>query len=165
MYVLGINSVFHESAACLLDNGRMVATVEEERFTRIKHAKTPQLNNPDILPLHAMCYCFDLAGIDITQVDYIGYSSSPDARAEAGMGEDSYEMAEFEQNIRNVPDNLRTRPMRLRRFMRPPSRTPPCSASMESATETPPPGITAGERNWKKCGRPPRRIPSGSCGN
>jgi carbamoyltransferase len=37
--VLGINSVYHESAAALLVDGTLVAAVEEERFNRIKHGK------------------------------------------------------------------------------------------------------------------------------
>ena len=105
MYVLGINSVYHESAACLLENGRLVGMVEEERFSRIKHAKTPQADNPDILPLHAIRYCCDLAGIDISQVDYIGYSSSPDNRAKLAENQ-PFEMVEFEDNIRAVPNVL-----------------------------------------------------------
>jgi len=108
MYVLGINCIYHESAACLLDNGRMVAAVEEERFTRRKHAKTPQLDNPDILPLQSMRHCLEQAGIDLTQVAYIGYSSDPDARDAAEAWDDDPNMMQFSSNIRGVPENLRT---------------------------------------------------------
>ena len=41
MYTLGINAAFHDSAACLVHDGRAVAAAEEERFTRIEHAKRP----------------------------------------------------------------------------------------------------------------------------
>ena len=37
MKTLGINAAFHDSSACLVEDGRVVAAVEEERFTRIKH--------------------------------------------------------------------------------------------------------------------------------
>ncbi|MFQ5731438.1 MAG: carbamoyltransferase C-terminal domain-containing protein [Planctomycetaceae bacterium] len=106
MYVLGINSVFHESAACLLDNGQIVAAAEEERFSRIKHAKTPQVDNPNILPLSAMAYCLEAAGIDLRQVDAIGYSSNPDALAAAASDDDSPVTADFIADIRSVPRHL-----------------------------------------------------------
>ena len=41
MYTLGINAAFHDSSACLVEDGQVVAAVEEERFTRIKHGKRP----------------------------------------------------------------------------------------------------------------------------
>jgi len=77
MYVLGINSLYHESAACLLADGVLVAAAEEERFTRVKHAKKPHADNPDELPVQAIQYCLETAGIDIRQVDWVGYSSDP----------------------------------------------------------------------------------------
>jgi len=107
MYVLGINCVYHESAACLLENGRVVAAVEEERFNRIKHAKTPQLDNPDHLPLQAMNYCLEQAGIDLRHIDHIGYSSNPDAQENSGFFYDALQMQMFADNIRAVLHNLR----------------------------------------------------------
>ena len=52
--VLGINSVYHESAAALLVDGELVAAVEEERFNRIKHAKEAAWDNPHQLPERAI---------------------------------------------------------------------------------------------------------------
>ena len=46
MNVLGINSVYHESSAALLVDGKLVAAVEEERFNRIKHGKEADFDNP-----------------------------------------------------------------------------------------------------------------------
>ena len=46
MNILGINSVYHESAAALLVDGGLVAAVEEERFNRIKHGKEADFDNP-----------------------------------------------------------------------------------------------------------------------
>ena len=37
MYVLGINAAFHDSAACILKDGKLLAATEEERFTHFKH--------------------------------------------------------------------------------------------------------------------------------
>ena len=41
MYTLGINAVYHDSAACLVKDGQVIAAVEEERFTHVKHGKRP----------------------------------------------------------------------------------------------------------------------------
>lgn len=41
MYTLGINAVFHDSAACILKDGILLAAAEDERFTHIKHGKRP----------------------------------------------------------------------------------------------------------------------------
>ena len=41
MITLGINAAFHDSSAALVRDGELVAAAEEERFTRIKHAKRP----------------------------------------------------------------------------------------------------------------------------
>jgi predicted NodU family carbamoyl transferase len=41
MYTLGINAAYHDSAACLVQDGVVVAAAEDERFTHVKHAKRP----------------------------------------------------------------------------------------------------------------------------
>ena len=44
MYILGISAFYHDSAACLLKDGEIIAAVQEERFTRKKHdARFPSL--------------------------------------------------------------------------------------------------------------------------
>ena len=67
--VLGISAYYHDSAACLLVNGRIVATAQEERFTRKKHDER--------FPTHAVSYCLKEAGIRIEDVDYIGFYEKP----------------------------------------------------------------------------------------
>jgi carbamoyltransferase len=108
MYVLGINSVFHESAACLLDDGRIVAASEEERFSRIKHAKKPQPDNPHVLPYHAIHNCLEQAKIDIRQISHVGYSSNPGARRAFDAKLTPHWPNVFADNIERVPDLLRT---------------------------------------------------------
>ena len=49
MRVLGISCWYHDSAACLIEDGRIVAAAQEERFTRKKH--------DDAFPTHAVRYC------------------------------------------------------------------------------------------------------------
>ena len=47
MFILGINSVYHESAACIIKDGKIIAAIEEERPNRKKHAKEARIDNPD----------------------------------------------------------------------------------------------------------------------
>ena len=80
MYILGINSVYHESSACLLKDGQVVAAIEEERLNRIKHAKKALYSNPHYLPYNAIAFCLKQAGITFRDLDHIGYSFVPDER-------------------------------------------------------------------------------------
>src|ERR671932_2131761 len=77
MYVLGLNAVYHDSAACLVQDGRVVAAAEEERFTRVKHAKRPIPFATYELPFHAIEYCLREAGIRLVDVDHVAYSFDP----------------------------------------------------------------------------------------
>ncbi|MEJ7737494.1 MAG: carbamoyltransferase C-terminal domain-containing protein [Chitinophagaceae bacterium] len=77
MYVLGINAVFHDSAACLLKDGRLLAAAEEERFTHIKHGKRPIPFSTYELPFHAIDYCLKVAGIHLNDVAHVAYSFDP----------------------------------------------------------------------------------------
>lgn len=114
-YVLGINSAYHESAACLLHDGKIVAFAEEERFNRVKHAKTARVDNPDVLPFGAIDYCVKSAGISIKNVDYFGYSFDPDERLhnlrikeetlEGDWGSESGEEL-FRRKLLTIPDTL-----------------------------------------------------------
>lgn len=78
--VLGINSVYHESAAALLVNGELVAAVEEERFNRIKHGKEADFNNPHQLPERAIRYCLKQAGLTARDIDHVAFSFDPKRR-------------------------------------------------------------------------------------
>ena len=77
MYILGINAVFHDSAACILKDGELLAAAEEERFTHIKHGKRPIPFSTYELPFNAIDYCLQVAGIHINDVDKIAYSFKP----------------------------------------------------------------------------------------
>jgi carbamoyltransferase len=74
---LGINAVYHDSAACLVRDGRVVAAAEEERFTRIKHGKRPLPFTTWELPYHAIDFCLGAAGLDLAEVDHVAYSFQP----------------------------------------------------------------------------------------
>jgi carbamoyltransferase len=80
MNVLGINSVFHESSAALLVDGKVVAACEEERFNRVKHGKPARIDNPHELPEQAIRFCLDRAGLQPSDIDRVGYSFDPRLR-------------------------------------------------------------------------------------
>jgi carbamoyltransferase len=80
MNVLGINSVFHESSAALMVDGKVVAACEEERFNRVKHAKAALIDNPHELPEQAIRFCLDHAGLKTSDIDRVAYSFDPQLR-------------------------------------------------------------------------------------
>src|SRR4051794_16833080 len=77
MYTLGINAAYHDSSACLVREGRVVAAAEEERFTRIKHGKRPIPFSTYELPFNAIEYCLREAGIRLVDVDHVAYAYDP----------------------------------------------------------------------------------------
>src|SRR2546430_14881766 len=68
-YVLGISAYYHDSAACLLRDGAIVAAAQEERFTRKK-------GDADF-PLHATRYCLAAGGITPSDLAYVGFYDKP----------------------------------------------------------------------------------------
>lgn len=79
MITLGINAAFHDSAAALVVDGVVVAASEEERFTRIKHAKRPVPFSTWELPFYAIDDCLRQAGATLDEVDHVAYSFEPEA--------------------------------------------------------------------------------------
>src|SRR6478609_3501450 len=77
MYTLGINAAYHDQAACLVQDGRVIAAAEDERFTHIKHGKRPVPFSAWELPFHAIDYCLKEAGIRLADVDHVAYSYDP----------------------------------------------------------------------------------------
>jgi carbamoyltransferase len=69
MRILGLSAFYHDSAAALLDHGRIVAAAQEERFTRKKHDSG--------FPRHAVAYCLGEAGIALDEVDHIAFYDKP----------------------------------------------------------------------------------------
>ena len=69
MYILGISSFYHDSAACLIKNGEIIAAAQEERFTRIKHDKS--------FPLNAIKYCLQEGAISANDIKHIVFYEKP----------------------------------------------------------------------------------------
>lgn len=71
MNILGINAYHGDASACLVQNGQLVAVVEEERFTRIKHWAG--------FPAQSIRYCLQVAGISAADLDHVAVSFNPKA--------------------------------------------------------------------------------------
>lgn len=69
MYILGISAFYHDSAACLIRNGEIIAAAQEERFTRKKHDPS--------FPRKAIQYCLKEAGISANEIDNVVFYEKP----------------------------------------------------------------------------------------
>ena len=69
MYILGISAFYHDSAACLLKDGEIIAAAQEERFTRKKHDAG--------FPCHAIQYCLKEADISASEIDNVVFYEKP----------------------------------------------------------------------------------------
>ncbi len=69
MNILGISAYYHDAAACLVINGKIIAAAQEERFTRVKHDPS--------FPNHAISYCLKEAGISANDLDHIVFYDKP----------------------------------------------------------------------------------------
>ena len=67
--ILGISAFYHDSAAALVVDGRIVAAAQEERFTRIKHDPA--------FPGQAIAYCLREAGLTPDELDYVAFYDKP----------------------------------------------------------------------------------------
>jgi carbamoyltransferase len=67
--ILGISAFYHDSAACLVVDGEIVAAAQEERFTRKKHDHE--------FPAQAARYCLAEAGLQVEQLDFVGFYDKP----------------------------------------------------------------------------------------
>lgn len=92
MIILGISAFYHDSAAALIDNGTVIAALEEERFTRIKH--------DNVFPLQAIKRVLQLANLTIQDVDMVAYYEKP--------------LLKFERLLDSF---VRTYPMALKPFL------------------------------------------------
>lgn len=87
MFILGISGVFgHDAAACLVQDGKVLAMVEEERLTRIKHAL-------GTLPIQSIFYCLQSGNITLNDIDCVTLSWDPSLDPTATY------LREFEQNL------------------------------------------------------------------
>ena len=69
MNILGISCYFHDASAALLQDGRLIAAAEEERFTRKKHDYE--------FPQQAIDFCLEAGGIEAAELDYVAFFEKP----------------------------------------------------------------------------------------
>lgn len=69
MRILGLSALYHDSAAALLVDGKIVAAAQEERFTRKKHDAA--------LPTHSIQSCLDIAGLEPSDLDVVAFYEKP----------------------------------------------------------------------------------------
>jgi carbamoyltransferase len=69
MNILGISAFYHDSAACLVQDGKIVSAAQEERFTRKKHDAS--------FPKNAVEFCLKQGGIQTLDLDYVGFYDKP----------------------------------------------------------------------------------------
>lgn len=69
MNIIGLSAFYHESACCLLQDGRLVAAAAEERFSRLKHDAR--------LPVNAWRFCLRQAGLDVSDIDAAAWYEDP----------------------------------------------------------------------------------------
>src|SRR5918994_5999840 len=68
-YILGLSAYYHDSAACLLRDGEIVAAAQEERFTRKK--------GDAAFPQQAVAYCLRAGGIEVDDLGHVGFYDKP----------------------------------------------------------------------------------------
>ena len=69
MNILGLSAFYHDSAACLVREGEIIAAAQEERFTRKKHDAG--------FPEHAVKYCLREGGLNVNELDYVTFYEKP----------------------------------------------------------------------------------------
>lgn len=69
MHILGISAFYHDSAACLVSDGKIISAAQEERFTRKKH-------DPDF-PANAARFCLSSQGLKVSDLDYVVFYDKP----------------------------------------------------------------------------------------
>ena len=69
MYILGISAFYHDSAACLVLDGEIIAAAQEERFSRQKHDSS--------FPSNSIKFCLDHAQISLEQVSVVSFYEKP----------------------------------------------------------------------------------------
>ncbi len=111
--ILGLNTVYHETSACVLRGPELLAFAEQERLNRVKKGKAARVDNPDELPVEALLYCLEKAGVTWGEIDRVAVSFDPGLRSEAidemtvpgDWGSRSGE-ARFLGRVRGLPSRL-----------------------------------------------------------
>jgi carbamoyltransferase len=92
MNIIGISAFYHDAACCLLQDGKLVAAAEEERFTRVKADPS--------FPTNAFQYCLNEAGLTVADIDSLAYYENPQKKMARQLWSGAY------KTVRNWPEYL-----------------------------------------------------------
>lgn len=106
MNIIGISALFHDAACCLIQDGKLVAAAEEERFSRIKHDPA--------MPSRSFLHCLEAGGISITDVDCVAFYEDPRKKLGRQLWMSLPELPSIHPHARFKLDSRR--PERLIRF-------------------------------------------------
>jgi len=95
MNILGLSCFYHDAAACLLQDGKITAAAEEERFTRRKHDVS--------FPINSAKWCLEYAGLDISDIDYVAFYEKPFIKFERMMAQ---HMEMFPRSLRIFTETM-----------------------------------------------------------
>jgi carbamoyltransferase len=95
VHIVGLSAFYHQSACCLLSDGKLVAAAEEERFSRVKH--DPRL------PVAAFRFCLAAGGIGIDRLDAVAYYEDPVAKLSRQLGSRLWEREGEPADPRDLP--------------------------------------------------------------
>ncbi len=98
MYILGVSALYHDSAVALIQDGKIIAAAQEERFTRKKHDSH--------IPENAMKYCLKEAGISAEELDAVVYYDNPFFMIDRFMSNVAYLGEECESLLDNSFDMI-----------------------------------------------------------
>jgi carbamoyltransferase len=99
MIILGVSgaeAIFHDSSATLLIDGKIVASVEEERFNRKKHS--------DGLPFNAIAYCLRTGGVSASDIDHVGFFLEPDVLLKRMYGDIAQQYGRLPRTIAHLAE-------------------------------------------------------------
>lgn len=95
MNILGINAYHGDASACLVQNGQLIAAVEEERFTRVKHWAG--------FPTESIKYCLEVGGITAKELHHIAVSFNP----KANLGQKLFFTLQKRPSLKSLRDRFR----------------------------------------------------------
>jgi carbamoyltransferase len=95
MNILGINAYHGDASACLVQNGQLIAAVEEERFTRVKHWAG--------FPAESIRYCLEVGGISASHLNHIAVSFNP----KANLGQKLFFTLQKRPSLQSLRDRFR----------------------------------------------------------
>jgi carbamoyltransferase len=110
MIILGISCFYHDSAACIVKDGKVVAAAQEERFTRKKHDNG--------FPQAAITFCLDFLGIAMNDVDVVAFYEKPILKFERILHQHLDHFPQSYRSFVNSLDSWLTQKLEIKKLLR-----------------------------------------------